>query len=106
MASTNGAPAAFTGFNRMPLAGRWHGGNAGATTTDTDPYTGETLTEIGLADADDLDAAYLGAADAQREWASTLPPTRAEVFLRGAQVIEARQEEIVDWLVREAAAKS
>ena len=34
--------------------------------SDTDPYTGETLTEIPLANPDDLDEAY---ATAQRDWA-------------------------------------
>jgi aldehyde dehydrogenase (NAD+) len=95
------APARYDGLDRMPIAGSWRPGSSGKTATDTDPYTGETLTEIALADADDLDAAYTAARDAQRDWAARLPGERAGVMRAAAQVMEERKEEIVDWLVRE-----
>ncbi|MGY1709581.1 aldehyde dehydrogenase family protein [Geodermatophilus sp. SYSU D00758] len=94
-------PARYDGFDRMPLAGTWREGGSERTATDTDPYTGETLTEIRLADADDLDAAYAAAREAQREWAGRLPGERAAVMRRAADVMEARKGEIVDWLIRE-----
>ncbi|RFU22699.1 aldehyde dehydrogenase family protein [Geodermatophilus marinus] len=94
-------PARYDGFDRMPLAGTWREGGSERTATDTDPYTGETLTEIRLADAADLDAAYAAAREAQREWAGRLPGERAAVMRRAADVMTARKDEIVDWLIRE-----
>jgi aldehyde dehydrogenase (NAD+) len=36
----------FGTFTTMPLAGGWREGRAGKTGTGTDPWTGDTLTEI------------------------------------------------------------
>ena len=55
MSAETSAPAHYDGFDRMPIAGTWRAGRAGKTATDTDPYTGETLIEILLANAEDLD---------------------------------------------------
>lgn len=103
MASTS-APARYDGFDRMPIAGTWRAGSSGKAATDTDPYTGETLTEIQLADADDLDAAYSAAREAQRPWAATLPGEKAAVMRRAAAIMEERKDEIVAWLIRETGA--
>ena len=58
----------------MPLGGRWRAGSSGKIATDTDPWSGETLTEISMAGADDLDEALTAAERAQRAWAAQ-PPT-------------------------------
>ena len=97
-------PARYDSFDRMPIAGTWRAGSSGKSATDTDPYTGETLTEIGLADADDLDAAYTAAQEAQHDWAARLPGERAAVMRRAAQILEDREQEVVDWLIRESGA--
>ncbi|MCZ2820095.1 aldehyde dehydrogenase family protein [Modestobacter sp. VKM Ac-2977] len=104
MASDNSAPAPYDGFDRMPIAGTWRAGRAGKTATDTNPYTGETLTEIPLANADDLDEAYARAKEAQRDWAARLPSERADVMRRAARVMEDRKDEIVDWHIKESGA--
>jgi aldehyde dehydrogenase (NAD+) len=96
------APTPYDGFDRMPIAGDWRAGGAGRTRADVDPFSGETLVEIPLADADDLDAAYRAAREAQRGWAAAMPAERAAVMAAAAQVMEARREEIVGWLIREA----
>ncbi|RBY89086.1 aldehyde dehydrogenase [Blastococcus sp. TBT05-19] len=97
-------PSRYDGFDRMPIAGTWRPGSSEKTATDTDPYTGETLTEIRLANADDLDQAYAKAKEAQRDWAGRLPSERAEVMRRAARIMEARKDEIVDWHIRESGA--
>lgn len=102
MASQTDAPARYDGFDRMPIAGVWRPGGSEKSATDTDPYTGDTLTEIRLANADDLDAAYSAAREAQRDWAARLPGERAQVMRRAAEVMETRKDEIVDWLIRES----
>ena len=88
-------------FTTMPLAGSWRAGRSGKTGTDTDPWSGATLTEIPLASAEDLDEAFGGAAAAQRDWAARPPGDRASVMLAAARVMEDREDEITGWLVRE-----
>ncbi|WP_199433209.1 aldehyde dehydrogenase family protein [Qaidamihabitans albus] len=104
MSSAERSPAPYQGFDRMPLAGRWQAGSAGSVAADVDPYTGETLTEIPQAGAADVDAAYQAAARAQRDWAAASASTRAEVFVRAAEIMQERRAEIVDWLIAETGA--
>jgi aldehyde dehydrogenase (NAD+) len=103
----DGATAATPGDGGRPLdrqfiAGKWRDGRAGRTSSDLDPFTGETLAEISLADRRDVDDAYQAARSAQREWAGRLPMERAAVMSRAAAVMEDRRDEIIGWLIREA----
>lgn len=91
----------FGPFTTMPVAGSWRAGRSGKTGSDTSPWSGETLTEIPLASAGDLDEAFTGAAAAQRDWAARPPGHRAEVMLAAARIMEDRKQEITGWLVRE-----
>ena len=83
----NTKPAPYGGFDRMPIGGQWRPGSAGRELTDTDPWSGEVLTRIPLASADDVTAAYATAAAAQSAWAAALPAERAEVMRRAAQIL-------------------
>ncbi|ONK12398.1 aldehyde dehydrogenase family protein [Streptomyces sp. MP131-18] len=96
------APAPYTGFDRMPIAGAWRAGRADSAQVDVDPYTGDTLTEIPLADASDVDDAYRAAAEAQRAWGAAPAAERAAVLGRASVLMAERADEIGDWLVREA----
>ncbi len=96
-------PAVYQGFDRMFLGGEWRAGSGGPL-TDSDPYTGDVLTEITPTGHGDVDFAYRAALEAQRGWSATPPGERAAVFERATRIIGERQAEIVDWLVREAGA--
>ena len=98
------APARYSGFTTMPLGGHWRAGSSGKITTDTDPWSGATLTEISLAAADDLDDAFTAAERAQRAWAAQPPAARAGVIRAAASVLEARRDEVTDWLIHETGA--
>ncbi len=98
------APAAYEGFDRMLLAGTWRPGSSDKTAEDTDPYRGDTLTELQLAGEQDLDEAYQAACEAQREWASRPPADRAAVMKRAGDIFAARREEIIDWTIKETGA--
>lgn len=100
--SHTSTPEGYAGFDTMPLGGQWRAGSSGEIATDSDPYTGETLTEIGMATAADLDAAYRSAAAAQQEWSGAAPGERAAVLHRAATIMEQRREEILRWLTVEA----
>jgi aldehyde dehydrogenase (NAD+) len=69
---------------------------------DTDPYSGDTIGEIAMANRADLDEAYQSAAKAQIGWAALLPSERSAGMARLATIMEARRPEIVDWLIRES----
>ena len=101
-ASVTSAPAPYPSFTAMPIGEQWRAGHAGKVGTDTDPWSGDTLTEIPLADVDDLDEAFLVAEQAQRDWAARPPAARAAVMLAAADVMADRKEEITGWLVRES----
>ena len=74
-----GARQAWRGFDHQYIAGEWRAGTAGGANRDVDPYAGETLAEIPLAGADDLDAAYRAAKEAQPACAAAMPMERAAV---------------------------
>ncbi|MGH1354535.1 MAG: benzaldehyde dehydrogenase [Thalassovita sp.] len=69
-----------------------------------EPATGETLVEVGLANARDVAAAAERAAKAQLEWAEMPFLDRAAVFRRAAAILERRTDEFVGWIVRETGA--
>ncbi|TDC75982.1 aldehyde dehydrogenase family protein [Actinomadura sp. 7K507] len=96
------APERYDGFDVMPIAGEWRAGRSGESKADLDPWSGDTLTEIALADADDLDEAYRAAREAQPGWAARAPGERAGIMRAAAAIFEARKDEIVGWIVRES----
>jgi aldehyde dehydrogenase (NAD+) len=97
-----GSPRPYAGFDGQYIDGAWRPGQHGVRELDRDPYSGELLAEIVMADRDDLNAAYQAAERAQVAWAARLPAERAAVMIRALAILEARHAEIVDWLVREA----
>ena len=88
-------------FDDLYLEGRWRPGTA-APLDVINPWSGEPIARVAGASVADVDAAYDGARRAQRAWAAAIPGARARVFVEAARVMERRQGEIVDWLVREA----
>ena len=101
-AATESDSRPYSGFNLQYINGAWRPGKQGVILKDTNPYSGETLAEIVMASASDLDEAYQSAAKAQVDWAARLPSERAEVMSRSAEIMKARHKEIVDWLIRES----
>src|SRR5712671_4195089 len=51
-------PAAYDDVTRMLIGGVWRPGRSGKVVADRDPYSGETLVEIALADIRDVEDAY------------------------------------------------
>ncbi|MCM2435913.1 aldehyde dehydrogenase family protein [Agrobacterium rosae] len=92
----------YSGFTGQYIAGRWVDGTSGSTTVDRNPYDDTVLTEISQASLADLDKAFDAAKEAQQAWGKTLPSERAAVFFKAVAILDARKEEIVEWLVRES----
>ena len=89
-------------FGDIFIEGRWQPGSSSEKLDVLDPWSVEIIARIAAADATDVHRAYVGARAAQQAWAAKIPGERAEVFRRAARIMEARQREIVEWLVREA----
>ncbi|WP_207479256.1 aldehyde dehydrogenase family protein [Arenibaculum pallidiluteum] len=93
---------AYSDFHLMPIAGTWRKGRSAKVNQDRNPFDGELLAEIQQADRSDLDEAYAAARKAQPAWGAAVPGERAAVLRRAAEVMEARREEIISWIVRES----
>ena len=92
----------YADLGRQFIAGHWRDGRTNKSSPNSDPYTGQTILNIALADHTDLDDAYQAARRAQPARAPALPAERAAVFRRAATILEERKEEVVSWLIREA----
>ena len=88
-------------FNELHFEGRWQPG-AAAPLAVLDPWSGETIAQIAGATTHDVDRAFEAASRAQPAWAALLPGQKTDVFLRCAAIMELRQTEIVEWIVRES----
>lgn len=66
-----------------------------------EPATGQRLTRVGVADADDVAAAVQAACIAQRAWVSMAPRERAEVFRRAAALFAQHLDELALAVARE-----
>jgi aldehyde dehydrogenase (NAD+) len=91
----------YPDFDTMPIGTSWRPGRTDKTRASTDPYRGDTLTELVQAGEDDLSEAYDAAVAAQPDWAAAPPLERAGVMRRAADVMTDRKDEITGWLVRE-----
>jgi aldehyde dehydrogenase (NAD+) len=96
------APRPYEDLGRQFIGGVWRDGSGEQTLDDRDPWTGETLLRSRSANADDVDAAYRAAKEAQPAWAALPYPQRSAILLRVAQILDERKAEIVDWIVRES----
>ncbi|GAA2272396.1 aldehyde dehydrogenase [Streptomyces ruber] len=91
----------FTELAQQYIGGEWRPGTGSWDIIDFDPYDGEKLASITIATADEVDAAYRAASDAQRSWAETNPYTRRTVFERALALVEEREREITEVIVAE-----
>jgi aldehyde dehydrogenase (NAD+) len=99
---TAAAPRPYEGFDLLPIAGSWRQGRSDKMLSDRNPYDGMELVQIRQANREDLELAFEDAVNAQLGWAAEVPSVRVDVIRRAAAIFEARREEIVSWLIREA----
>ncbi len=86
---------------RQFLAGDWTPADSGRTFEDRDPYTGEVVAEVAAGGREDAQRAVQAAAEAFAGWARTPPAQRQAVFLKAADALERRRDEVVSLLARE-----
>ncbi|MCK9490297.1 MAG: aldehyde dehydrogenase family protein [Xanthomonadales bacterium] len=97
-----GKTAAWQDWHLQPIAGERRAGSAGRSMEVVNPYSGDTLLKLELANADDLDQAAAAARKAQVSWAAEGPGVRSQVMHRAVAIFDQRRDEIIDWLVRES----
>jgi len=86
---------------RQFIGGDWVAAADGATYEDADPFTGEVVATAPAGGADDARRAVEAAAAAFPGWSQTPPAERQRIFLKAADLLEARQMEVVELLARE-----
>src|SRR6266852_4408617 len=83
------------------IGGEWVGALDGSTYEDREPYTGDIFANAPAGGAEDARRAIEAAAAAFPAWSQAPPVERQRIFLKAADVLEARLEEIVELLARE-----
>ena len=86
------------------IAGEWVSSSGGETFDDLDPFTGEVVGRIAAGTREDAKKAVDASAAAFPEWSSAPPAARQQVFLKAADALESRGDEIVSLLARETGA--
>src|SRR5919201_2982912 len=83
------------------IGGEWVQASGGATFDDRDPFTGEVVARVAAGGRDDARRAVEAAAAAFAEWSATPPAVRQGIFLKAADLLESRQDDVSGWLARE-----
>jgi len=86
------------------VGGEWIAAGDGGTYDDLDPFTGERFATAPAGGAPDVARAIEAAVDASATWSQAAPAERQRIFLRAADLLEARTPEIVELLARETGA--
>ena len=86
---------------RLHIDGEWVFAAGGSSFVDRDPFTGEAVASVPAAGREDARRAIDAAAEAFPAWSQTGPGARQALFLRAADVLESRRDEVVDLLARE-----
>ncbi|MGE5689073.1 MAG: aldehyde dehydrogenase family protein [Pseudomonadota bacterium] len=83
------------------IGGDWVAPSEGRTFEDRDPFGGDVVARVAAGGAEDAERAIDAAAEAFPGWSQTPPAERQRVFLRAADILERREQEVVSWLARE-----
>ena len=86
---------------RQFIGGEWVDAAGGGTFESLDPFTGEVVADVAAGGREDAARAVEAAQAAFPEWSKTPPAMRQGIFLKAADILESRQDEIVSLLARE-----
>ena len=86
---------------RQFIGGEWVDAARGGTFDDRSPYTGDVLATVAAGTREDARHAIDAAADAFADWSHSPPAARQQVFLKAADILERRRDEVVGLLARE-----
>jgi acyl-CoA reductase-like NAD-dependent aldehyde dehydrogenase len=86
---------------KMYIGGEWVGAISKETFDDYNPYTGEVYAKVPRGKRADATRAIEAAAAAFPAWAAAPPGQRRKIFLKAADIMERRQDELVKALMEE-----
>jgi len=86
---------------QMYIGGKWVDAVDGKTFEDMNPYTGEVYAHLPAGKREDARRAIEAAQVAFPEWAKTPPSVRRKIFLKAADILESRQDELVKAMMEE-----
>jgi acyl-CoA reductase-like NAD-dependent aldehyde dehydrogenase len=86
------------------IGGAWTDAADGATYEDRDPYNDEVVAIVPAGGADDARLAIDAASAALPAWSASAPGERQAIFLKAADILESRADEVVSMLARETGA--
>ena len=86
---------------RQLIGGQWVDAVDGGTFEDLDPYTGNVVATVAAGGREDARRAVEAAHTAFGTWSQAGPGQRQAVFLKAADVLESRLDEVVGWLAKE-----
>jgi len=87
--------------HKMFIGGKWVDAASGKTFEDMNPYTGEVYAYLPAGKHEDAKRAIEAAKAAFPEWSSMPPSARRKVFLKAADIMERRQDELVKAMMEE-----
>ena len=83
------------------IGGEWVGASGGDTFDDLDPFKGDLVARVPRGGRDDARRAIESASGAFEAWWKTPPAEKQRIFLKAADLLEARTEDVAGWLIRE-----
>ena len=86
---------------KMYIDGKWVDSSSGKTFEDHNPFTGDVYANVPAGTAEDARSAIDAAKAAFPEWAATPPAAKRQIFLKAADVMESRQDELVQAMMEE-----
>lgn len=87
--------------HQMFIGGKWVDSVSGETFDDLNPYTGEVYTRVPAGTPEDARQAIDAAKAAFPEWSRTPPGQRRAIFLKAAEIMERRSDELVKAMMEE-----
>ena len=88
----------------LHIGGEWTEASGGETFDDHDPFTSEVVATIPAGTREDAKRAIDAAAAAFPAWSQAPPAERQRIFLKAADILESRAEDVASWLTRETGA--
>jgi acyl-CoA reductase-like NAD-dependent aldehyde dehydrogenase len=86
---------------KMYIDGKWVDSSSGKTFEDHNPFTGDVYANVPAGNAEDARSAIDAAKAAFPEWAATPPGAKRQIFLKAADVMASRQDELVQAMMEE-----
>jgi len=87
--------------HKMYIGGKWVDAADGETFEDLNPFTGEVYANVPAGTREDAKRGIDAAREAFPEWAATPPGAKRQIFLKAAEVMESRQDELVKAMMEE-----